>query len=281
MTWIARWLPSAWGVAPTPMKAPGFTSARLALTTPYTAALSVSFTFTSPASPALTVSVAPSTASTGPRIRTVCCAAAGKTASMPTRAAAASARCPILLIFPPLEAACRHDNGTRKTAEAAFRRSHRRRETIAADRNRGRLERAVVLLVRAGNEDLGAGLELALVAGNVGHDHRLRRHDDFLFPLFILERDLVALHALDHLRHSGVGHGAVRHQVPRPMPLAGAAHRLRKDMDLHRLLAAVGLRHASDADERVVLDVGERRLDDAAHRGVVGQLDLVGGLAVA
>ena len=65
------------------------------------------------------------------------------------------------------------------------------------------------------------------------------------------------------------------------MPLAGAAHRLREDMNFHRLLAAVGLRHAGDADEGVVLDVGERRLDDAADRGIVGQLDLVRGLAVA
>jgi hypothetical protein len=51
------------------------------------------------------------------------------------------------------------------------------------------------------------------------------------------------------------------------------AHRLGEDVDLHRLLAAVGLRHAGDADERIVLDVGERRLDDSAHRGIVTRAD--------
>src|ERR1700745_1822761 len=80
------------------MKAPGLISARLALTTPYTAALSVSFTFTSPASPALTVSVEPSTASIGPRRRTVCgcCANADDTASTATKAAPATRRSVVL-----------------------------------------------------------------------------------------------------------------------------------------------------------------------------------------
>src|SRR4029453_11618707 len=87
---------------PTPMKAPGLISARLALTTPYTAALSVSFTFTSPASPALTVSVEPSTASIGPRRRTVCgcCADADEVASAATTAAPPSRRRGVLpLLF--------------------------------------------------------------------------------------------------------------------------------------------------------------------------------------
>ena len=51
-------------------------------------------------------------------------------------------------------------------------------------------------------------------------------------------------------------------------------------MNLQGLLAAIGLRHAGHTDERVLLNVGERRLDDAAHGRVVGELDLV-GLAVA
>ncbi len=44
ITRIAFWLPSACGIAPTPMKAPGFTSASVARTTPNTPALSVSVT---------------------------------------------------------------------------------------------------------------------------------------------------------------------------------------------------------------------------------------------
>src|SRR5262245_48047012 len=281
---MARWLPSAWGIAPTPMKAPGLISAKLALTTPYTAALSVSFTFTSPASPALTVSVGPSTDSIGPRRRTVCgwCATADDVASAATRAAPASRRRVVLsmaFLRKWLRAVTRRRHAQDKPARPTD--LHGRRDAVAADRNRGRLERAVVLLVGGGDEDLRAGLEFALVTGDVSHDHRLRHDHDLLFSLLVLERDLVALHPFHHLRDGGVGHGAVGHQVPRPMTLAGAAHRLGEDVDLHRLLAAVGLRHAGDADKRIVLDVGERCLDDSAHRGIVGQPYLVCRLPVA
>src|SRR5262252_2321341 len=282
---MARWLPSAWGVAPTPMKAPGLISAKLALTTPYTAALSVSFTLTSPTSPALTVSVEPSTASIGPRTRTVCgcCANADEAASAATKAAPASRRRVVLSMSSSekwLRAVTRERHAQNKAGRGSPR-SHGRRNAVAADRDGGGFERAVVLLVGGSDEDLRAGLELALVTGDVGHDHRLRHNDDLLFPLLVLERDLVALHPFHHLRDGGVGHGAVGHQVPRPVTLAGAAHRLGEDVDLHRLLAAVGLRHAGDADERIVLNVGERGLDDPAHRGIVGQPHLVCRLPVA
>src|SRR6266436_730070 len=282
---MARWLPSGWGVAPTPMKAPGLISARLALTTPYTAALSVSFTFTSPASPALTVSVEPSTASIGPRRRTVCgcCANADDTASTATKAAPASRRrvvLSMLFLRKWLRAVTRGRHAQDK-ATGGSPPSHGRRDAVAADRDGGGFERAVILLVGGSDEDLRAGLELALVTGDVGHDHRLRHDDDLLFSLLVLERDLVALHTLHHLRDGGVGHGAVGHQVPRPMTLASASHRLGEDMNLHRLLAAVRLGHAGDADKRVVLDVGERCLDDAAHRRIVGQPHLVCRLPVA
>jgi hypothetical protein len=63
--------------------------------------------------------------------------------------------------------------------------------------------------------------------------------------------------------------------------LAGAAHRLREDVNLERLLAAVGLRQAAHPDERVVLDLGQRRGDDAAHHGVIRHLDPVDYLTVA
>src|SRR5262245_61295078 len=267
------------------MKAPGLISARLALTTPYTAALSVSLTFTSPASPALTVSVGPSTASIGPRSRTVCgcCANADEVASAATKAAPVSRRRVVLLMLflrKWLRAVlCRRY--AQDKAAGGSPHSHGRRDAVAADRNRGRLERAVVLLVGGSDEDLRAGLEFALVTGDVGHDHRLWHDDDLLFSLLVLECDLVALHPFHHLRDGGVGHGAVGHQVPRPMTLASAAHRLGEDMDLHRLLAAVRLRHAGDADERVVLDVGERCFDDAAHRRIIGQPHLVCRLPVA
>src|SRR4029078_9455048 len=87
--------------------------------------------------------------------------------------------------------------------------SHRRRDAIPADRDRGGIERAVVLLVCGADEDLGSRLELALVAGNVGDYHRLGYDHDLLLSLLVLEGDLVPVHTFDRLRYGGVGHGAV------------------------------------------------------------------------
>src|SRR5262245_63044112 len=146
---MARWLPSAWGVAPTPLQAPGLISARLALTTPYTAALSVSFTFTSPASPALTVSVEPSTASIGPRRRMVCgcCADADVVASAATTAAPASRRrvvLPMLFLRKWLRAVTSGRHAQDKTGRGSWTYLHGRRDAVAADRDGGGFERAVV-----------------------------------------------------------------------------------------------------------------------------------------
>src|SRR5262245_55390433 len=201
------------------MKAPGLISAKLALPTPYTAALSVSFTFTSPASPALTVSVEPSTASIGPRRRTVCgcCANADEAASTAAKVAPASRRrvvLPMVFLQKWLRAVTRERHAQDKTARGSPH-LHGRRDAVAPDGDG--FERAVVLLVGGSDEDLRAGLEFALVTGDVSHDHRLRHDHDLLFSLLVLERDLVALHPFHHLRDGGVGHGAVGHQVPRPM----------------------------------------------------------------
>src|SRR5262249_40520688 len=204
----AFWLPSGCGIAPLPMNEPCLISASEAFTTPTIVALPVSVSVAAAPSRVFTDSVLPSTFSMVPRSRWVC-ARAGEIASAAMKAALATMH-PAILVM------------------AA---SHRRGEAVAADRDGGGFEGAVVLLGGAGDEDLGSGLELVLIAGDIGDDHRLGRDDDLLFPVLVLERDLVAVHALHHLRHGGVGHGAVGHQIPRPKALAGAAQRLGKDMD--------------------------------------------------
>src|SRR6516165_1825380 len=209
----AFWLPSGCGIAPLPMNEPSLISASEAFTTPTIVALPVSVSVAAAPSRVFTDSVLPSTFSIVPRSLWVC-ATAGEIASA-AKAAHASTHPAILLM-------------------AA---SHRRGEAAAADRDRGGFERAVVLFGGAGDEDLGAGLELVLAAGDVGHDHRVGRDDDLLFPLLVLERDLVAAHAFHHLCHGGVGHGAVGHQVPRPEAFTDAAQRLGEDVNLDRLLA--------------------------------------------
>src|ERR1700730_18392273 len=76
---------------------------------------------------------------------------------------------------------------------------------------------------------------------------------------------------LDRLLDIGVGHLALRHQVPIIMALAGAAHRFREDMDLDGLLGAVLRHHASRADEHALLDVGHFGRDDHDKQWIVGQ----------
>src|SRR6266849_4466897 len=106
------------------MKAPGLISARLALTTPYTAALSVS--------------VEPSTASIGPRRRTVCgcCANADDTASIATKTAPASRRRVVLsmLFLRKWLRAVTKGRHAQDKATGGSPPSHGRRDAVAADR---------------------------------------------------------------------------------------------------------------------------------------------------
>src|SRR5215467_5023067 len=154
-------------------------SASEAFTTPTTCALPVSATVSTAPSRDFTASLSPSTFSIVPRTRWVCgCwGKAGTAASMAARAAPAAMQRALLELGPLM---------------VRLPRSHRRGDAVAADRDCGGLERAVVLLLGGGDEDLGARLELVLAAGNVGDDHGLGRDVDLLFPLLVLEGDLVA-----------------------------------------------------------------------------------------
>jgi hypothetical protein len=70
---------------------------------------------------------------------------------------------------------------------------------------------------------------------------------------FDLQR--VSLDFLHLLRDGSVGHGAIRHQVPRIMSFTGPTERLVKNVNFDRLLSTVRLRHGGDADERIALYV--------------------------
>src|SRR5215475_6633980 len=66
----------------------------------------------------------------------------------------------------------------------AERQLHRRRNA-SADVHPRRLQRAVGLFDRGGNEDAGAGLQLALLAGHVDDDRGVGRHDDLLLAVYL------------------------------------------------------------------------------------------------
>src|SRR6266545_736694 len=152
-----------------------------------------------------------------------------------------------------------------------------RDNVAAADVDAARLERAIRLLRCGIDGDVGAGLELALLADEVGIDAGVGPDDDRLLAVLVLDHQLLAVNARDGGVDGGVGHGGAG-PVPRPVTLAGAALRLREDHYPDRLLAAIGLRRGADADEVALLDVGGRRFDDAEHRRIRRDVDL--GLAL-
>src|SRR5262245_41336059 len=157
ITRIAFWLPSACGIAPTPMKAPGLMSAIVAGITPNTPTLSVSVTrCSSPLPRGFTTMVGPSTPTMVPTTRTVfCCACTDVT----TSAAAIAAPARVLIMIASL---------------------HRRPDAVAAVAHGRRFDRVVVDRLGVVEEDMHAGLEVGAVARHVAHDHGLRRDDHFL-----------------------------------------------------------------------------------------------------
>src|SRR5258705_7134105 len=81
--------------------------------------------------------------------------------------------------------------------------SHRRRDAVAADIDAGGLQRAVFLFAGAEDDDFRARLQLGFIAGDEGDDRRVRRHDDFLFAVLVLDQDVVAVVAHHGLRSEG------------------------------------------------------------------------------
>src|SRR5215813_7310471 len=148
-----------------------------------------------------------------------------------------------------------------------------RHDAVAADIDPFGLERAVRLLRRADNIDIGARLELVLAADHISADHGVGADDDLLLAVLVLDHDHLAVDARHRGVHRGIGHGGVR-PIPGPMTLAGATLRLGEDHDLNGALAAVGLGRRADADEGARLDIGQARLDHPIYRGVVGELHL-------
>src|SRR5579871_979257 len=158
---------------------------------------------------------------------------------------------------------------------------HRRLQSILAVGDARRRPGSVGALLGRADEDLDARLEVSLVADHVGDDLGLRRHHDLLLAVLVLGVQHRAIDAGNRLLDIGVGHLGVGPEIPIVVPLAGPAHRFREDVNLDRLLAAIGLGHAGGADELARLDVGHGRLHDRHIEVRIddGELDL-GAVAI-
>src|SRR5437867_1208414 len=69
-----------------------------------------------------------------------------------------------------------------------------RYDVAATDIDAGGLQRAVCLLSRV-DADVGAGLELALVAGDIFPDHGVGADDDLLLAVLVLDHDVLTIDA--------------------------------------------------------------------------------------
>src|ERR1700751_617223 len=150
--------------------------------------------------------------------------------------------------------------------------SHRRLDAVLLDVHEIR-RHAAVLALRAGEEHRGTRLQQALVSRNRRQDRHVRT--DAVFRLAILEFDMhdLALRGFGHGADRGVGHHAVRAEIPRELP-AAIGLSLRENPDLYRMQLAVRALHAGGGEEVAGLDVGQGFLDEALDPGRVRHRNL-------
>ena len=106
------------------------------------------------------------------------------------------------------------------------------------------------------------GLEIVLATGDKVDDFGVARDDNGLLAILVFDLQRVPLDFLHLLRDGSIGHGAIRHQVPRIVSFTSPTERLFKNVNFNRLLSPIRLRHGGDANERVALYIRHRALGD-------------------
>src|SRR5271155_3831461 len=101
---------------------------------------------------------------------------------------------------------------------------HRRREPILAEIHTCGLQCSIRLLRRRGDEYLGSRHEFTPVAHDIGDNRRIRRDDDLLLSVLVLQCERLPIDPGDRLLDVGVRHGALGPKIPRAVPFTGAAH---------------------------------------------------------
>src|SRR6478736_5293268 len=146
-------------------------------------------------------SIGPSTASMTPRMRTVggCCADATEAAKT-TASKASSEEGFGMTSLPGLFFDTRETPRLQPCSARAHANSHRRRQPVAADADAAGFERAIRQLFGEG-DDLGTGLEVGLVGGDIGDNRRLGRNLHLLFTALVFDQQRVAVIADDGLGH--------------------------------------------------------------------------------
>src|SRR6516225_4299176 len=119
-----------------------------------------------------------------------------------------------------------------------LRRSHRRFDAVLLYIEALTRELAGVML-RSNHEYRGAGHQQAAVARGVSEDRGDQVNRVFGFTALVADFDDVALRCLGNRADRGIGHYLIGLEIPRVLPLANAAQRLRENAHLDRVELAV------------------------------------------
>src|SRR6516165_7756130 len=111
--------------------------------------------------------------------------------------------------------------------------SERRRRAIAADTPCTALKCSVGLL-DSDDEDRRAWLEICPISHVVRDNWRIDRHEDFLFAVFVFQRQRPTLDGGADLLDIRVRHHALRPEIPRVVSFSGSTHCLRKNVYFQR-----------------------------------------------
>src|SRR6516164_7609213 len=139
--------------------------------------------------------------------------------------------------------------------------SHRRLDPILLGRHPAGGETAVGLLQRGG-KDGSARLQQTCISWRKRDDRLIGCDDDFRLAALIGDLQNMALGRAGDAGDGGIGHQAVRGEIPRTLALPRSAQGLWKDQDLDRMQFAVGALGPGRADIVAGFDVGEALLDD-------------------
>ena len=148
-----------------------------AFTTPTTSTLLLSAILRLAPSDAFTSKVSPSSFSTVPLTRTVCCAETGARTSVANTVPPMNAASVRFILFP--------NNPARRRVTARNHDLSSGREVAATDVDAGGLQRSIRFLGCRGDVDIGAGFEIALGAVGSQENDGIGADDDFLFAVLV------------------------------------------------------------------------------------------------
>src|SRR5580700_6589003 len=115
----------------------------------------------------------------------------------------------MLILMLPFGALASPRRGTLRFCTRLAPRLHWRRYSISANPPRATLQRSMGLL-DCSDEDFRASPEIVIVPPHVSNNWRVGGNEDFLFSVFVFQRQRLSINRRDNLINVRVGHCALR-----------------------------------------------------------------------